>query len=209
MSCTGFQSRQGRCTRPQRSTGPGTGPSIERAQGASAASLDGSGGLPEPFEAKGRDVSPPALCLPARGQGASCRFLVAGRPGRSRAVDFRVRETFQGQQLAVRHCQFRRYVPMRGLLLRWWSTGHRAQGTLRFCPCPRRPADPLYRTHTLIALERITSQDRSALKSCRRKGAARRVHRINSTHPQTLGPDHREAKGKRIKCVRGNYMQPI
>jgi hypothetical protein len=90
-------------------------------------------------------------------------------------------------------------------LMRWWAPACRVQGPLR-CLLPRSvlgpmklalrsacglpgslsrvsQAPPLYRTQTLIALERITSGTRCASTSCRRLGAGAPVQKGKSTLP--------------------------
>ena len=79
-----------------------------------------------------------------------------------------------------------RHVPMRCLLSRWWPTsrlfGARAFAAyphrlrrLRYStvPCTRRLAVPLYRTQTLVALERIAPTPRSGYQDLQEEGRSR------------------------------------
>ena len=71
------------------------------------------------------------LCRPSRARSA--RAFQPLPFALLQVSEFRVRET---RKPAVRHCQFRRYVPMRCLLLRWWAPVSRVQGPLRCHPPP-------------------------------------------------------------------------
>ena len=68
---------------------------------------------------------------------------------------------------------------------------------------PVSQAPPLYRTQTLIALERIASEDWSASKFCKRKGASAPVHKSEKPAPLNAWP--RSLRGKK-QAVDGEYQ---